>query len=315
MKKKLIKLSSVIFIVGALLIILVGFLLAFIPARMTKIHTDKIVKLYLNDMSYDIEDFHDKCYDMIQEDELITEDGHSIPIFYLLKENTYDNKTIVLVHWHESNHKAMYPIAEFFLEQDFNVVLYDARAHGDNTAKTVTFGYYEKEDLGTVIDYVNSKMTEDNIIGALGQSMGGATVGYYSGSNHGSENLDFAIIDSGYTSMYDEIGWQIDSFFIPMPTELLTKLGNLSNNQVYGYTYKNVSIVDAMKKSSIPTLIIHSEIDKKCPYYMGKELYEAIPHDNKRLVTFNNSKHLCAFWDEQAKYEEAIISFIDEYVN
>ncbi|GMQ63590.1 alpha/beta hydrolase [Vallitalea maricola] len=315
MKKKFIKISSIVFVIVIILIVLIGFLLAFLPARMTKTHTNKIVKMYLDDMNYDIEDFTEKWDDKIEEDLIIAKDGHSIPVFYILNEDSYDRKTIVLVHWHESNHKAMYPIAELFLKQGYNVVLYDGRAHGNNTAKTVTFGYYEKDDLQIVIDYINGKMTKNNIIGALGQSMGGATIGYYSGTDHAAEYLDFAIIDSGFTSMDAEITWQIKSFIIPMPTKLLTKLGNISNSQLYGFSYKEVSIIDAMKKNNIPTLIIHSKLDNKCPYYMGEELFEAIQHDNKQMITFDNSKHLCAFWDDKKKYKEAVFRFINAYTN
>lgn len=304
------KISANTFMIIVILIVIIGFLLAFIPARMTKTHTNKIVEMYMNDMNYDLVEFNRKWNDKIYKEELVVEDGHSIPIYYILADKDYNRKTIVLVHWHESNHKAMYPIAEIFLAQDFNVVLYDARAHGNNTAKTVTFGYYEKDDLKSVITYVNNKMTNDNIIGVLGQSMGGATVGYYSGTDHAARNLDFAIIDSGFTSMDAEIAWQIDSFFIPMPTNLLIKLGNISNNQIYGFSYEDVSVIDAIKNNNIPTLIIHSKLDEKCPYYMAEQLFKVIPHNNKQLITFNNSKHLYAFWDEKEKYKDGIFTFI-----
>lgn len=40
------------------------------------------------------------------------------------------------------------------------------------------------------------------------------------------------------------------------------------------------------------------------------ELFEAIPHNNKQLVTFNDSRHLGAFWDENEKYQKVIWEFI-----
>ena len=115
-----------------------------------------------------------------------------------------DNSHYYFGALHESNHKAMYPIADIFLDNGWNVVLYDQRAHGDNTAQSVTFGLYECTDLEEVVDFVNEK-SQNTLVGALGQSMGGATVAYYSGTNHASNNLDFAIIDSAYSAMDEEI--------------------------------------------------------------------------------------------------------------
>jgi predicted alpha/beta-fold hydrolase len=176
------------------------------------------------------------------------------------------------------------PIADFFLDQNFNVVLYDAPAHGANTARRVSFGYYEKDDLESVVTYIESKMSKDSIIGALGQSMGGSTVAYYSGTEHAKQHLDFAIIDSAFTSMDVAIAWQMNEISPVLPTKLLINMGSISNKLMYGYSFENVSALNSVKMNKIPTLILHSKADQKCPFYMGEELFEAIPHDKKKFV-------------------------------
>lgn len=299
--------------VSLILIIILGVVVAYIPGRMTQKHTNDIVEMYLDDMNYDKDQFESTWTSKVEKDELVADDGHKIPIYYYRPKDSYDNKTMVLVHWHESNHKAMYPIAEFFLEQDFNVVLYDAPAHGANTAKRVGFGYYEKDDLERVITYVKSKMSKENTIGALGQSMGGTTVAYYSGTEHAKDNLDFAIIDSAFTSMDAIIENEINKNSIPSLTKLIVKLGSISNKVMYAFSFEDVSALDSIKKNEIPTLIIHSKADTTCPFSMGEELFHAIPHGNKNFVIFDNALHLEAFWDENQKYKSAISEFIDDY--
>jgi esterase/lipase len=69
-----------------------------------------------------------------------------------------------------------------------------------------------------------------------------------------------------------------------------------------------------MSSNKIPTLVMHSKRDNKCPYYMGKELYESIPHTDKQLITFENSEHLFSFWDERERYIQSVFSFIDKFV-
>lgn len=312
--KKIIKKCSIVLVVFLMISILIGILLAYIPSRMTKKHTNEIVELFLNDMNYDLLDFNNKYGDKIRDIKLSSRYGHIIPVKYIFSDNSFDNSTIVLVHWHETNHTAMIPLAEMFLANGYNVVLYDQRAHGENTAKTVTFGYYEKDDLEDVIDYIDSQMSKENIIGVLGQSMGAATIGYYLGSLHASQHLDFAIMESPFSSMYSEIKWNIEmATKVQLPTTYFLKLGSMANNILLGYTYEEVSILESMKNNMVSTMIVHSKTDMVCPYYMGEDLYNAIPHNEKRMITFENSNHVEAFFDEFERYKEEVLDFISYY--
>jgi len=239
--------------------------------------------------------------------------GHTIPVTYICTNENYENKTIILVHWHEINHKAMYPIAEMFLNNGWNVVLYDQRAHGKNTAETVTFGFYESQDLQEVVDFTYQK-SKGATMGALGQSMGAATVAYYSGTEHASKYLDFAVIDSAFSGMYEEIYWEISQSRVPLLATALTNLGNSFCKLIYGYRYSDISITEKIRLYSIPTLMMQSKQDSKCPYYMGEELYHSITHSDKQFITFENSEHLFSFWDEKERYVLSVFSFIDKFV-
>lgn len=312
--KKIIKICSRTFILFFISSILIGALLAYIPSRMTKKHTNEITELFLNDMNYNSLDFNNQYGDKISDINLSSRYGHTIPVKYICNDNTFDNTTIVLVHWHEANHTTMIPLAEMFLTKGYNVVLYDQRAHGDNTAKTVTFGYYEKDDLEDVIDYIESQMSKDDLIGVLGQSMGASTVGNYLGSDHAAKHIDFAIMESPFSSMYSEIKWNIETKIkVGLPASYFSKLGSIASNLVYGYAFEEVSILESMKNNRVPTMILHSKVDKLCPYYMGEDLYNAIPHNEKRMITFQNSNHVEAFFTEADSYKEEVMDFITYY--
>ncbi|AEY65556.1 alpha/beta hydrolase [Clostridium sp. BNL1100] len=312
-KKKSIKIW--IFILGILLVLvcICGFLLAYIPAKMSEKHTNEIVELYFTDTGYSLSEFNKNWASKINNYELTSVFGHTIPVTYICANEKYENKTIILVHWHESNHEAMYPIAEVFLEKGWNVVLYDQRAHGQNTAKTVTFGLYESQDLQEVVDFTYQK-SKGATMGALGQSMGAATIAFYSGTEHASKYLDFAVIDSAFSGMYEEIYWEISQSQVPLPATALTNLGSSFCKLIYGYRYSDISITEQMCLNNIPTLIMHSKQDNKCPYYMGEELYNGLSHSDKQLITFENSEHLLSFWDEKERYMQSVFLFIDKFV-
>lgn len=312
--KKIIKIGITIFLIFIISSIILGGLLVYIPSRMTQKHTDDISQLFLNDMNYDIKSFSLKYDNKIEDLELISKHSHTIPVTYICKNNTYDNKTIVLVHWHETNHNTMFPLVEFFFGNGYNVVLYDQRAHGKNTAPTVTFGLYEKDDLEAVVSLIREKMTKDNTIGLLGQSMGASTVGNYIGSSHANKNIDFAIVESPFSSMYDEIQWNISKVVkVKFISNYLLWLGSTANNLFKGYYYDDVDIVKSIQTTSIPTLVIHSKSDKVCPYYMGKEIYDAIPHKDKLMLSLENEEHVQAFFKQADTYKEHIIKFISQY--
>jgi fermentation-respiration switch protein FrsA (DUF1100 family) len=296
-----------------ILVCIFGFLLAYIPAKMSEKHTNEIVELYFNDTGYSLFEFNKNWESKIKHYELTSFLGYTIPVTYICTNENYENKTIILVHWHESNHKAMYPIAEVFLKNGWNVVLYDQRAHGQNTAKTVTFGFYESQDLQEVVDFTYQK-SKGATMGALGQSMGAATVAYYSGTEHANKYLDFAVIDSAFSGMYEEIYWEISESRVPLPATAMTNLGSSFCKLLYGYRYSDISITEQIRLNSIPTLIMQSKQDNKCPYYMGEELYNSIPHADKQLITFENSEHLFSFWDEKERYVLSVFSFIDKFI-
>lgn len=311
-KRKSIKIIYYTVTVLLVLICVCGFLLAFIPAQMSETHTNEIVEMYFDDAGYSVSEFTENWGAKAENYELASTQGYTIPVTYICANEDYKSDTIILVHWHEANHEAMYPIAEVFLNKGWNVVLYDQRAHGQNTAKTVTFGFFESQDLEQVVDFTYEK-SKGATIGALGQSMGAATIAYYTGTEHASRYLDFAVVESAFSGMNEEICWEISKTKIPLPSTALTNLGSSFCRLIYGYRYSDINIAERIGSSSTPMLIMHSRQDNKCPYYMGEKLFNSIPHSNKEFIIFDDSKHLFPFWDEKERYIESVFSFIDKY--
>lgn len=311
---KKVKIIVIAFLAVIIVFFTAGFLIAYIPSKMSEKRTNDIVDLYLKDASYNISSFYNDWQDQIDEFEIESDLGHTFPVYYITQNDRYDNKTVVLVHWHESNHVAMYPIAELFLENGWNVVLFDERAHGKNTAKTVTFGYLESVDLAQVIDFTKEK-SKNSVVGVLGQSMGASTIAYYLGSNEAKENLSFAVIDCPYSGMYEEILWELSKGKETVIANGLTTLGSVFCKALYGYSFKDVNIGERIEKSNTPTILLHSKSDKKCPYYMSEDIFEAIPHEKKAFITFENSDHIFSFWDEPKRYSEEVFSYIKSFTD
>ncbi len=83
-------------------------------------------------------------------------DGHNIPAERFLADGRRDNDTLILVHGMGGNRQSVYPMAELFLKNGFNALVYDQRSAGENTAEYTTFGYWESRDLSDAVRYLKA---------------------------------------------------------------------------------------------------------------------------------------------------------------
>jgi pimeloyl-ACP methyl ester carboxylesterase len=65
--------------------------------------------------------------------------------------------TVVYLHGLASNRGSGIGIARHFTALGFDVLAYDARAHGDSGGDACTYGFYEKHDLARALDLVGAK--------------------------------------------------------------------------------------------------------------------------------------------------------------
>ena len=73
-----------------------------------------------------------------------------------------------VVHGLGGNRWTNYPVAEMFLEKGYNIVTYDQRSSGENTAQYTRYGYWESSDLQDCITYLENSIGESRAIGTWG---------------------------------------------------------------------------------------------------------------------------------------------------
>jgi pimeloyl-ACP methyl ester carboxylesterase len=77
--------------------------------------------------------------------------------------------TLIFLHGVADNRSGVRGVAGRFNAKGLDVIAYDSRAHGESDGDVCTYGYYEKEDLGRVIDSIPG-----GPIVLLGTSLGAA---------------------------------------------------------------------------------------------------------------------------------------------
>lgn len=242
-------------------------------------------------------------------------DDHMVPADYIYapeSQNSKDYPTVIMAHGLGGNRYSNYPIAEFFLQKGYNVVTYDQRSSNENTAQYTTFGYWEKFDLIDLAHFVEEHAPGQRL-GVWGASFGGATAGLALGYEDMDARIDFLILECPVSSMEWMLEQTMSEMDIGIPLSYLTWCGNIINKLKLGFTYQEADVAQAMIDVTTPVLIINSKVDTLTPYFMGKDIYDAIPGNDKEIWTVEDSAH-CEMWlDHNREYRDQVESFLNKY--
>ena len=264
---------------------------------------------YLEENGIDLEEFNE-MYNVEKIEIQSTLDNHKIPADYMLANNEKNNDTVVLVHGLGGNRLSVYPVAKLFLENGYNVIAYDQRSSGENTAKYTTCGYLESKDLLDYVSYINNIIDKDKNIIVWGTSFGGATVGTALGDSKADEYIDYAILDCPVSNFEYMIKEEMKEMNIGIPISFMLCMGNITTKLKLGFSYDDMNVCNYIKDTKVPVLIINSKADEVTPYFMGEDLYNAINSENKKLFTVEDSEHANIFFDYYDKYKEEVLEFI-----
>jgi fermentation-respiration switch protein FrsA (DUF1100 family) len=243
--------------------------------------------------------------------EMDSDDGISVQAYYLSAPE-HSDKTAIVAHGYTGSAVGMRSYARMFYERmGYNVLLPDARGHGQSEGNYIGFGWPERKDYLKWIQRVIEVNGADTQIVLYGVSMGGATVMMTSGEKLPA-NVKAVVEDCGYTSAKDELSFQmkrmyrLPSFPILDITSLLTKLRA-------GFFFGEASALKQVKKSKTPTLFIHGANDTFVPTEMVHIVYENCQVE-KELYIVPDAGHAEAYRVDPEKYERVVSDFVARFV-
>lgn len=193
-------------------------------------------------------------------------------------------------------------------ELGFNVFLADHRAHGKSQGKTITFGVHERNDVRSWVTYFTKRFGEKQKIYLSGLSMGGATV--LMASNLGLPDHVIGIVaDCPYSSPKGILCSVIRQ--MGFPVKLTYLLARLSAKWIGKFDIEEISAIEAVRESHIPTLILHGDADDFVPCSMSMDCMIA-GEDHVRLVLIKGAAHGMSHCVDMKKYEQALYDFFLE---
>jgi fermentation-respiration switch protein FrsA (DUF1100 family) len=149
---------------------------------------------------------------VIAGDELVGTDGVSLAGWYIPAPDAGpEAPTIVIAHGHAVNKSAVLSRAAV-LHDDYNLVLFDFRNHGQSEEAVTTIGLRERLDLSAVIGWLEANKAPSSI-GVLGVSMGGAA----SLMDARTDNrVDALVVESTHATLANAIGARLSRQGYPL---------------------------------------------------------------------------------------------------
>jgi pimeloyl-ACP methyl ester carboxylesterase len=172
-----------------------------------------------------------------------------------------DRPVVLVAHGFNANKESFLLPAVMLHQLDYEVVLFDFRAHGDSGGHTTTFGLREARDVKAVHDWIRARFP-DRPVYALGYSMGGSAV-IHAAAEH--RLFDKIALDSTFASLEDVAFATLLAPFGPLGGPLWT-LG-----RAWGAMWTGVDLARHTPVERIgaltdrPLLLIHGTADRLIP--------------------------------------------------
>ena len=238
---------------------------------------------------------------------ITSQDG--LKLHGLLAENKNSGgKYVIVFHGYSSEASHMKAFMKRFYKMGFSVLAPDARTHGTSEGRIRGMGWLERKDALLWADML-IKANENCKIALFGVSMGGATVMMTSGEEALPGQVFACIEDCGYTSAWDEFGFQLKNMF-GLPSFPILNLSSLVTKMRGGYGFKEASALEQVKKCKVPMLFIHGEDDSFVPFSMLDELYNAA-QCNKRKLVISGAGHAKSSSTDPDTYWKTVEEFLN----
>ena len=227
---------------------------------------------------------------------------------YVVTQNS--NKWAIVVHGYGGSGKLMSDQSKYFYDMGYNVLIPDLRGHGKSEGDYIGMGWKDRLDIISWINFIIKENPNAEIV-LHGTSMGAATVLMTSGENLPS-NVKAIVADCAYTSAWDEFSYQLETY-LKVPSYYILNVTNMVTKLKAGYSLKEASALECVKKATVPILYIHGDKDKFVPYSMMDKLYDAT-NSPKEKLTIEGGEHANSDLVSPFLYWLTVEDFLNQYV-
>ncbi|GEK34257.1 alpha/beta hydrolase [Kurthia sibirica] len=218
---------------------------------------------------------------------------------WMIGAHGYGGENIFMTRWNRH-----------FYAKDYNIIVPNLRGHGSSEGDYIGMGWDDRKDIVQWIDLVVKEDPQAEIV-LFGLSMGAATMMMTSGEDLPA-NVKVIVEDCGYTSAADVFTYQLDQLYGLPPFPVINAANTMAQIKA-GYSIKEASALQQLKKNKTPILFIHGDADTFVPYKMVDTLYDATTVEKEKLI-IKHAGHGEANEMNSALYWSSIWKFVDRYM-
>lgn len=241
--------------------------------------------------------------------EIESYDGLKLSATYI-KNPMSQGKAVILSHGYRGQSEDMNEYPQFYYELGFDILMPDARGHGESEGDYIGYGWHDRKDLVSWIDLLIEEENKRDIL-LHGNSMGAALVLMTSGESLPKE-VKGIIADSSYTSVADELSYQMKHLY-NLPSFPMIPITSVITKIRAGYTFEEASALEQVKKNKKPLWIIHGEADELVPTEMAKSLYAAA-NGEKELWIVPQAGHTKAYSLVTKEFQFRLTKFVNKVI-
>ncbi len=221
------------------------------------------------------------------------------------------DKACIIIQGRTESYLYSHYYAKPYKDIGYNVLVIDSRAHGLSEGKYNCVGLKEYNDILAWGNLLHTKFNMNHII-LHGICIGAATAMYTITSENCPDYYKGIVVDGMYTTFYETFRTHMIAIKRPVfPFALYVML--------YIKLYGGVNAltngpIKSIKKLNKPLLMIHSKQDIFSLPPKAELLY-SLCNSPKRIEWFEIGGHSHVRINNQEKYDQAIASFVKEFIN
>lgn len=241
---------------------------------------------------------------------VLTHDGLKLHA-WLIAQREAARGTIIYLHGVGDCKIGGIALARFLYNHGFHVFLYDSRQHGESEGQYCTYGYYEKRDVSTVIDYLESRNDINaGKIGIFGTSMGAAVAIQAAAIE---PRIRAVVAEASFTDLRT-ITVDYQRRIAKLPWHFLRNVALSRSQKVAGFKAREVSPLNDVRRLTAPILFIHGTKDELISVEYSKLLYRQAT-GLKDLLLVEGANHNDVWEIGGTVYERKIIDFFEQHLS
>lgn len=250
----------------------------------------------------------DTLYTSWPTEEFFVDSPHGYQLSAVYHPVEGSQRTVVISHGITFSMYGAVKYASLFYKRGFNVLMYDLRYHGRSGGPNTAFGFYEKDDLKTMVDWAFSRLEPGGIVGTIGESLGAAITLQHACID---SRIAFCITDCPYSNLPELLAFRLREDY-HLPAFPLLPVANLLTRIFAGWSFDQASPIRCIPEIETPIFFIHGQNDTYIQPKMSQDLYDAKRRGYRKLYLAPNAGHVESLVANPVEYEQQVDTFLRE---